>query len=106
MRTTLIMFAILLLVLTLLSTFGGSISFQKEPFFADEEEEVVMPPVPPPVEPVQSIPSNPVTGEKPPISASDNLAALGDLPDLAEMNGGVPEPFTQEEKHKEQFAPF
>lgn len=105
MRTTLIMFAILLLVLTLLSTFGGSISFQKEPFFADEEE-VVMPPVPPPVEPVQSIPSNPVTGEQPPISTSDNLAALGDLPDLAEMNGGVPEPFTQEEKHKEQFAPF
>ena len=64
MRTTLIMFAVLLVVLTLLSTFGGAIAPKKELFFAEDEK------------PLKSIPS---------VAMPSMVAGAPEMPEVPEM---------------------
>ena len=94
MRTTLVMFAVLLLVLTLLSTFGGSIT-PREPFFEDTE-----PTVPPSNVQVPQMTS--ANGAEPsqPIMASEQQQEEED------KNIGIPEPFEGEDEYDEEFASF
>lgn len=92
MRTTLVMFALLLIVLTLLSSFGGSIR-SREPFFEEDmpveydtsmpqtqtqtqtqSEEIVLPP--PPVDLPELEPTNSVTDIQPP---PPELSTSGDF---------------------------
>jgi hypothetical protein len=77
------MFAILLLVLTLLSTLGGSILPKKELFNVDEEEE---------------------QGAATDMMAAPSVDGMPPTEPVAPAMEGVPEPFTQDDQ--EEFAAF
>jgi len=91
------MFAVLLLVLTLLSTFGGSISPKKEMFFVDEPAM----PAKEKKEQEHDTPAPPASGPGPVPSLMPDM----NLPGMPAAQP-VPEPFTQDDEIKDQYAPF
>ena len=119
MRTTLIMFALLLVVLTLLSSFGGAIR-AREPFFEEveqtidvtipatdvaadvptdvpEEEQVEMPIVPPTIVPQLFPPSLGLENTTDPLVDDVYTDGPG-------LGNDIPLPFASDDVMTEQFA--
>ena len=112
MRTTLIMFALLLVILTLLSSFGGSIR-SREPFFEEIQQDV---PVSVPSGDVDTV--NQVGGvdedQYQPVTqvydSPDDVQMAPQMPSQVPVESSmvdpvtVPEPFTSDDVMTEHYA--